>query len=142
MHLWAHNFDGAAEDVFDVQDRITESVVALVAPKIQRAEIDRSRRKRPESLDAYDLYLQALPEMYASRPEANVRAIELLERSVALDPGFALAMARAAHAYVLRVCMQFPGASSADAERALALARGRWRSPATTRRCCPFAPLR
>jgi len=124
VHLWAHNFDGAAEGVFDVQDRITESVVALVAPKIQRAEIDRSRRKRPESLDAYDLYLQALPEMYASRPEANVRAIELLERSVALDPGFALAMARAAHAYVLRVCMQFPGASSADAERALALARG------------------
>ncbi|MGR9167518.1 adenylate/guanylate cyclase domain-containing protein [Rhizobium leguminosarum] len=122
-HIWADKFDGAFEDVFDVQDRITESVVAVVEPKIQRAEIDRSRRERPESLDAYDLYLQALPDVFVSRPDANARAIVLLERSIALDPGFAPALAMTGQAYLLRVAMQFPGASNADAERALAVAR-------------------
>ncbi len=123
VHLWAQHFDGPIADIFDVQDRITEGVVGLVEPKIQRAEIDRSRRERPESLDAYDLYLQALPDVYASRPQANVRAIELLERSIALDPTFAPAIAATGMAYVLRVAMQFPGASSIDAERAATLAR-------------------
>ena len=55
-HLWANKFDGAVEDIFDVQDEITEGVVAVVEPQIQQAEIKRSRRERPESLAAYDLY--------------------------------------------------------------------------------------
>ena len=122
-HLWADHFDGTTEDVFDVQDRITESVVALVEPKIQRAEINRSRRKRPESFDAYDLYLQALPEMFDARPEAYARAIDLLERAIALDPEFVPAISTAAQAYLLPVAAQFPGASNAYAQRAVALAR-------------------
>ncbi len=122
-HLWAQNFDGAVEDIFDMQDRITESVVALVEPKIQRAEIERSRRERPESLDAYDLYLRALPDVFVSRPEANARAIALLERVVGLDPYFAPGLAMAAEAYLLRVVMQFDGADESDAVRAIVLAR-------------------
>jgi adenylate cyclase len=122
-HLWAQNFDGAFKDIFDVQDRITESVVGLVEPKIQRAEIERSRRERPESLDAYDLYLRALSDVYISRPEANERAIALLEQVIALDPKFAPARAMAAQAYVLRVAMQFDGAKESDAEKGMAHAR-------------------
>jgi TolB-like protein/Tfp pilus assembly protein PilF len=122
-HLWAQKYDGAAEDIFDMQDRIAESVVALVEPKIQRAEIERSRRERPESFGAYDLYLRALSDVYASRPEANAKAIALLERVITLDPNFAPAAAMAAQAYLLRVVMQFDGADGSDAERAIALAR-------------------
>ena len=59
-HLWADRFDGALEDVFDLQDQITERVVGIVEPSLQRSEIERSRRKRPENLDAYDLYLARL----------------------------------------------------------------------------------
>jgi TolB-like protein len=60
-HLWAGTFDGELADVFDLQDQITEGVVGAVEPSVQKAEIERARRKRPDSLDAYDLYLQALP---------------------------------------------------------------------------------
>jgi adenylate cyclase len=122
-HLWAQNFDGAVDDIFDMQDRITEGVVALVEPKIQRAEIERSRRERPGSIDAYDLYLRALADVYVSRPEANARAITLLERAAALDPAFAPAAVMAAQAYLMRVVMQFDGADESDAERAVEHAR-------------------
>ena len=122
-HLWAQNFDGPVEDIFDVQDRITEGVVALVEPQIQRAEIQRSRRERPESLDVYDLYLRALPNAYDPRPDANARAIALLERVIALDPNFAPGRAMAAQMYLLRVAMQFAGADESDAKRAIAHAR-------------------
>ena len=113
-HLWAQNFDGDVEDVFDVQDRITENVVAIVEPRVKRAEIERSRRKPPDSLDAYDLYLQAMPDVYAMRPEANANAIRLLEQAVVLDPGFAPGVAMAGMAYLARITMQLPGASEGD----------------------------
>jgi adenylate cyclase len=123
QHLWAEHFNGAVAEVFDFQDRITENVVALVEPNILRAEILRARRSRPESLDAYDLYLQALPDVFVSRPDANARAIALLERVIALDPSFAQATAFAAQAYLLRIVMQFEGAGPADVARAIELAR-------------------
>src|SRR5262249_27884694 len=58
-HLWANKYDGAAADLFDLQDKIAEGVVGAIEPSIQKAEIARVRRKRPENLDAYDFYLQA-----------------------------------------------------------------------------------
>ena len=67
-HLWADKYDGALENIFDLQDQITEQVVGIVEPSLQRSEIERSRRKRPENLDAYDLYLRALPHVAAQMP--------------------------------------------------------------------------
>jgi adenylate cyclase len=85
-HLWAQNYDGTLEDVFDVQDRITESVVSIVEPMVKRAEIERTRLKPPTCLDAYDLYLEAMALVLTTEPGATMRAIELIERSLALDP--------------------------------------------------------
>ena len=68
-HLWADKFDGQLEDVFDLQDRITDQVVGIVEPRVQKSEIERSRRKRPESLGAYDLYLRALPFVQSLDPD-------------------------------------------------------------------------
>ena len=62
-HLWAERYDGALEDVFDLQDKITETIVGIIEPNLRRAEIERARRKRPDNLGAYDLYLQALPHL-------------------------------------------------------------------------------
>ena len=74
-HLWADRFDGALDDVFDLQDQITDKVVGVVEPSLQRSEIERSRRKRPESLDAYDLYLRALPHIGPLAPaDARIAA--------------------------------------------------------------------
>ena len=68
-HLWADKYDGALEDIFDLQDKITERVVGIVEPSVRKSEIARSLRKRPENLDAYDLVLRALPHMHARMPE-------------------------------------------------------------------------
>ena len=91
--IWAERFDGALEDVFDLQDQITEKVVAIVEPNVQRSEIERSRRKRPENLDAYDLYLRAVPYTASQMPEDARVAMQYLERALRLDPGYAAANA-------------------------------------------------
>jgi hypothetical protein len=83
-HLWADRFDGVLEDVFDLQDQITDKVVAIVEPSLQRSEIERSRRKRPENLDAYDLYLRAVPYTASQMPEDARIAMEYLENGRSL----------------------------------------------------------
>jgi len=75
-HVWADRYDGAAEDVFDLQDRITESVAAAIEPRLQLAEIERARRKRPENLSAYDRYLRALSHFYLSGASVQTSTIQ------------------------------------------------------------------
>ena len=87
-HVWAGRFEGAAGDIFDLQDQMTEQIVGVIEPKILRAEIERARRKRPENLDAYDLYLRALPHVVSNTTAGNDTALRLLEGALALDPGF------------------------------------------------------
>jgi TolB-like protein len=94
-HLWADKFDGALEDVFDLQDQITDRVVGIVEPSIQKSEVERSRRKRPESLVAHDLYLRALPYVSPISPANAPIATEYLHKALHLDPNYA-----AAHAYI------------------------------------------
>ena len=113
-HLWADKFDGAVEDIFDVQDRITESVVAIVEPRIQQAEIDRSRRERAGSLAAYDLYLRALPKHATLAWEDNLEAIALLERALALEPNYAVALKVASDVLAHRVTMGWPSITPDD----------------------------
>ena len=91
--VWADRFDGDLSDVFELQDQVTEGVVRAVAPSMRLAEIDRARRKPPESLDAYDLYLRALPNLYTLTRGGIEGALCLLRRALALDPGFASAAA-------------------------------------------------
>jgi TolB-like protein len=95
-HLWAEKYDGALEDVFDLQDRITEGVAGAIEPSVRLAEIERARRKRPDNLDAYDLYLQALPHAWAYTAAESEKAIELLESALRIDPGYVAAHGLAA----------------------------------------------
>lgn len=122
-HLWAERFDGNLEDIFDLQDRITEGLVGAIEPQIRRAEIERSRRKRPENLDAYDLYLRALPHAYAMRPEDNSAALELLGRAISHDPAFAAGLATAAWCYEQRLTRGWSTVQQDDAANAIRLAR-------------------
>lgn len=105
-YLWADSFEGRFEDVLDFEDSITEAVIGLIEPHLRLAEIERARRKRPSSHGAYDLYLQALPFIHGVRivrPGQFDEAIVLLERAIALDPGFAPALGLAAWAHELRL---------------------------------------
>jgi TolB-like protein/Tfp pilus assembly protein PilF len=122
-HLWADHFDGDMADVFDLEDQVTESVVSALEPQIRRAEIDKARRKRPENLDAYDLFLRSLPHAYAMRPDDNAAALGFLEEAMRLDPGFIPARAFAAWCLEERLTRGWPSAREDDAQRALGLAQ-------------------
>jgi TolB-like protein len=91
--LWAERYDRGLSDVFAVQDEITEAIVAAIEPQIYAAENFRARRKPPESLDAWDLLMQALSHYWKVTPEDNVAAQDLLERAIAIDPNYAQALA-------------------------------------------------
>jgi adenylate cyclase len=98
-HLWADRYDGMLEDVFDLQDQITDRVVAVVEPRIRQSEIERSRRKHPESLDAYDLCLRALPHLNSVMPADATIAAGFLNEALKLDPNYVLAHAHLAHCH-------------------------------------------
>ncbi len=109
MHVWAERYDRRSEDIFALQDDIAMSVVGAIAPSLRRAEINRVKRKRPDSLDAYDLVLRAQPEVDSGMPEQVTQALVLLERSIALEPAYALAHGNAAmchHCLFLRAGLQ------------------------------------
>jgi TolB-like protein len=100
-HLWADRFDGGIGDIFDLQDQVTESVVGAIAPAVEKAEIERAKRKPTESLDAYALYLRGSARFYqfAGR-QASEEALRLFNSAIELDPDFASAYGRAALCYV------------------------------------------
>ena len=122
-HLWADRFDGDLDDVFALQDKITESVVGAIEPSLRTAEIERSKRKPPENMGAYDLYLQALPHVYAMRPEHNQQALALLHKAIETDPNYAPALAYLAWAYEQRLVRNWGAYGDDDAGFAISLAR-------------------
>jgi adenylate cyclase len=101
-HLWADRFDGSLEDIFDLQDQVTVSVVGAVAPKLEQAEIDRATRKPTESLDAYDYFLRGMAGVHRSTKEAVNEALPLFYRAIELDPKFASAYGMATRCYIER----------------------------------------
>jgi adenylate cyclase len=92
-HLWAEHYDRLLDDIFAVQDELTMSVVGAIEPSLRKAEIERVKHDRPDSLHAYDLVLRALPFLYSAMPEDVAKAIPLLEKALEIDPGYARAHA-------------------------------------------------
>jgi TolB-like protein len=118
-HLWANRFEGALEDMFNLQDHVTSSVVGAIAPKLQQEEIKRARRKPTENLDAYDYYLRGLAKARWSK-DANSEALQLFYKAIELDPRLACAYGMAAWCYVRRKArgwMIEPAQESAEATR-------------------------
>ena len=91
-HIWADRFDGALDDIFELQDQVAGSVVGAIEPKLWSAEIERAIRKPTDSLDAYDLHLRALAEFRKWTRESWLEAIGLLRRALAIDPSYARAV--------------------------------------------------
>jgi TolB-like protein/class 3 adenylate cyclase len=101
-HLWADRFDGGIGDIFDLQDQVTESVVGAIAPAVEKAEIERAKRKPTESLDAYSLYLRGLARLYQfTSQQAFDEALRLFNSAIELDPEFASAYGCAAACYAI-----------------------------------------
>jgi TolB-like protein/class 3 adenylate cyclase/tetratricopeptide (TPR) repeat protein len=101
-HLWADRFDGGLEDVFDLQDRVTSSVVGAIAPKLEEAEIERVKRKPTENLDAYDHFLRGIASVNEWTKDGFNEGLRLFYRAIELDSNFASAYGMAAWCYVRR----------------------------------------
>jgi tetratricopeptide (TPR) repeat protein len=101
-HLWAERFDGELEDIFDLQDQVTASVVGAIAPKLEQAEIERAKRKPTESLDAYDYFLRGLAALHLWTRDSNSVALQLFYKAIERDPDFAAAYGLAARCYLRR----------------------------------------
>jgi TolB-like protein len=120
-HLWAERFDRRSDDIFALQDEIALSVVGAIAPSLRRAEVHRVQRKRPDSLDAYDLVLRAQPDVDSGMPGQVSRALTLLDRAIALEPTYALAHGNAA---MCHHCL-FLRAGLLEAQRAASIRHAR-----------------
>ena len=90
MHLWADRFEGDLSDIFALQDRMTESVVSAIAPKMFQIEIDLAAR-RPNNLSAYDLCLRALSHLYSWTRSGSAEALRLASRALEIDPRYGVA---------------------------------------------------
>jgi adenylate cyclase len=123
VHLWADRFDGALDDVFELQDQVTASVVGAIAPRLEQAEIERANRKATESLDAYDCYLRGMANAHQWTRDGASEALRLFRNATDLDPGFASAYGMAAWCYVPRKANFWMEERAQEIEEAARLAR-------------------
>jgi adenylate cyclase len=119
VHIWADRVDGALEDLFDLQDRITEKVAGALQPSIRLAEIERARRKRPQELGAYDYTMRAMPSVWALEKDASAKALGLLTEALRIDPDYPLALSLAGWCHAQRLVYNW--ADNMDETRAAAL---------------------
>jgi adenylate cyclase len=101
-HRWAERYDRKLEDVFALQDEVARTIVAILADQVNKAEIERAKRKPTENLDAYDIYLRGLAHVYKWTKEANEEALRLFYKAIELDPDFLAPYAAAAHCFQRR----------------------------------------
>ncbi|TIR82524.1 MAG: adenylate cyclase, partial [Mesorhizobium sp.] len=101
--VWTGRFEGDVSDIFDLQDKVTESVVGAVEPSIRLEEIKQARMKPTDYISAYDLYLRALPRFYSMTREGFADVRRLTNEALSIDPGFTLAKALGAYIRSLSV---------------------------------------
>jgi TolB-like protein/Tfp pilus assembly protein PilF len=102
MHLWADHFEGSLDDIFELQDRVAERVVGAIMPTLERAEIERAKRKPTENLHAYDYYLRGMASFHQGTREPVSEALRMFTKAIELDPDYASAYAMAAWCYFWR----------------------------------------
>ena len=99
-HIWAERYDRQLDDIFALQDEISDKVVGAIEPNLRNAEIDRVQRRRPDSLEAYDLVLRAQPFAYSHLAKDAAIAIPLLAKALEIDPIMRLLMHRSHFAII------------------------------------------
>jgi TolB-like protein len=128
IHLWADKYDRELENIFELQDEITNRVIGSVGPQILAAEAARIRRKPPQSFDAWDLVMQALPHMWRVSAEDQRRAQKFLQQAISLDDEYAHAHALLGWTYVSLFNLDARAPISDFTDKRWIRARRRWRS--------------
>jgi adenylate cyclase len=101
-HVWSSRYDGTIDEFFDLEDRITQQVAGALQPSIRIAEIERSRRKRPQDLGSYDYTMRAMPHVWALEKDESAKALELLEKALSMATDYPLALALAGWCHAQR----------------------------------------
>jgi TolB-like protein/class 3 adenylate cyclase len=122
-HIWADRFDGALDDIFDLQDQVASSVAGAIEPKLRQSEIERASSKPTANLTAYDLYLRALAQSYRYTEEGFAEAVLLARRALTIDPSYAPAAALVGWCRGLQRIQGWGALSAADVTEACRLAR-------------------
>jgi tetratricopeptide (TPR) repeat protein len=130
VSIWGERYDRRLDDIFEVQDAIAMSLIGAIEPNLRKAEIGRVRRQRPNSLDAYDLVLQALSAMRTTMPVGAGEAIPLLQRALELEPDYAAAQAHISRCFQIRFSRS--GLNESDREASVRYARAAIRSDDAT----------
>lgn len=121
-HLWADKYDGSLDDIFDLQDRITENVAGALQPSIRLAEIERARRKRPQDMGAYDYAMRAMRHAWVLEKDAAAEALKLLDKALEIDPDYPLALGLAAWCWAQHSVYNWADDMAAARAQALKLA--------------------
>lgn len=121
-HVWAKRFDGSLDDVFELQDQITEQVAGALQPSIRLAEIERVKRKRPQDLGAYDFTMRAMPHVWALEKSETMTALSLLEQALEIDSDYPLALSLAGWCHAQRSVYNWAEDITASKSEALRLA--------------------
>ena len=121
-HIWAEHYDGHIGELFDLQDRITERVAGELQPSIRLAEIERSRRKRPQDQNAYDYTMRAMPHVWALEQEESEKALDLLGQALSVDPNYPLALSLAGWCHAQRSVYNWSSDIAGSQSQALKLA--------------------
>jgi adenylate cyclase len=122
-HIWADRFDGALDDIFELQDQVASNVAGAIEPKLRQSEIERASRKPTANLTAYDLYLRALAQSYRYTEEGLAEATVLARQALAIDPSYAPAAAMVGLCRVLQRIQGWGALSDEDIGEACRLAR-------------------
>ncbi len=121
-HVWAKKFDGSLDDVFELQDQITEQVAGALQPSIRLAEIERVKRKRPQDLGAYDLAMQAMPHVWSLEKSETETGLALLGKALEKDANYPLALSLAAWCHAQRSVYNWVDDVNATKAKALEMA--------------------
>ncbi|MBV8320013.1 MAG: adenylate/guanylate cyclase domain-containing protein [Hyphomicrobiales bacterium] len=122
-HIWADRFDGALDDIFDLQDQVASNVAGAIEPKLRQSEIERASRKPTANLTAYDLYLRALAQSYRYTEEGLAEAVVLARQALATDPSYAPAAAMVGWCRALQRVQGWGELSADDIAEVVRLAR-------------------
>jgi Tfp pilus assembly protein PilF len=121
-HLWADKFDGELQDVFELQDGVTTSVVGAIAPRLHLPEYEATKRKRPDSWSSYDHCLRGMTLLLQHTPENTNDALAEYRKAIDLDPTFGLAYARAALCIYVRKNVEIQPVTREECAEGLRLA--------------------
>ena len=122
-HVWAHRYDREIGDIFALQDEMAETIVGAIEPELAKAERQRARLKRPEILDAWDLYQRGLAKLYQYTGESLAQAQQLFRSAIELDSELSPAFSASAEAYYIGVVYGLSESPDDDRENALVAAR-------------------